>query len=81
MDTFERVSKMLAEQLSVDEDKITMDSNILDDFEADSLDIVDMVMNLEDEFGAEIPDEDVENLRTVGDVVRYIEENLSGAED
>ena len=47
----------------------------MEDFEADSLDIVDMVMSLEDEFGVEIPDEEVENLRTVGDVVRYVEEN------
>ncbi len=81
MDTFEKISAMLAEQLSIDEDKITMESDILDDFDADSLDIVDMIMNLEDEFGVEVPDEEVENLRTVGDVVRYIDENSSGSED
>ena len=52
-----------------------MDSDILEDFEADSLDVVDMVMSLEDEFGVEVPDEAVEGLKTVGDVVRYIEEN------
>ena len=75
MDTFERIRELLAEQLDIDEEKITMDSNILEDFEADSLDVVDMVMSLEDEFGIEIPDEQVENLRTVGDVVRYVEEN------
>lgn len=80
MDTFEKISALLAEQLSIDEDKITMESDILDDFDADSLDIVDMIMNLEDEFGVEVPDEEVENLRTVGDVVRYIDEN-SGSED
>ena len=81
MDTFEKISQLLAEQLSIDEEKITMESDILDDFDADSLDIVDMVMNLEDEFGVEVPDEEVENLRTVGDVVRYIEENGAGSED
>ena len=75
MDTFERIRELLAEQLDIDEEKITMDSNILEDFEADSLDVVDMVMSLEDEFGVEIPDEEIENLYTVGDVVRYVEDN------
>lgn len=75
MDTFERIRELLAEQLDIDEDKITMDSDILEDFEADSLDVVDMVMTLEDEFGIEVPDEQIENFHTVGDVVRYVEEN------
>lgn len=75
MDVFERIRSLLAEQLDLEEDSITMESNILEDFEADSLDVVDMVMSLEDEFGVEIPDEEVENLHTVGDVVRYVEEN------
>ena len=75
MDTFDRIRELLAEQLDIDEEKITMDSNILEDFEADSLDVVDMVMSLEDEFGVEIPDEEIENLHTVGDVVRYVEDN------
>lgn len=75
MDTFERIRELLAEQLDIDEEKITMDSNILEDFEADSLDVVDMVMTLEDEFGVEVPDEQIENFHTVGDVVRYVEEN------
>ena len=72
MDVFERIRAMLAEQLDIEEDKITMESDILEDFEADSLDVVDMVMTLEDEFGIEIPDEEIENLHTVGDVVRYV---------
>ena len=72
---FERVRTMLAEQLEIDEDRITMDSNIMEDFDADSLDVVDMVMSLEDEFGIEVPDEEVEKLRTVGDVVRFIDAN------
>lgn len=75
MDTFRRIRELLAEQLDIDEDKITMDSDILEDFEADSLDVVDMVMTLEDEFGVEVPDEQIENFHTVGDVVRYVEEN------
>ena len=75
MDTFERIRELLAEQLDIDEDKITMDSDILEDFEADSLDVVDMVMTLEDEFGVEVPDEQIENFHTVGDVVRFVEEN------
>ena len=72
---FEKIRAILAEQLDIDEDRITMDSNIMEDFDADSLDLVDMVMSLEDEFGIEVPDEDVEKFHTVGDVVRFIEAN------
>ena len=72
---FERIRDLLAEQLDIEPSTITMDSDIMEDFDADSLDIVDMVMTLEDEFEVEGPDEVVENLRTVGDVVRFIEEN------
>ena len=68
MDTFEKIRALLAEQLDIDPAKITMDSDIMGDFEADSLDIVDMVMTLEDEFGIEVPDDAIENLRTVGEV-------------
>ena len=72
---FERVRAVMSNQLDVDEDRITMESDIAEDFDADSLDLVDLVMSLEDEFGIEVPDEQVENFRTVGDVVRYIEDN------
>ncbi len=72
---FEKVREILCDQLDLEEDKVTMDSDIVEDFEADSLDVVDLVMSLEDEFGIEIPDEEIENIKTVGDVVRYIEEN------
>ena len=72
MDTFEKIRALLAEQLDVDPAKITMDSDIMSDFEADSLDIVDMVMTLEDEFGIEVPDDAIESLRTVGDVVKVV---------
>ena len=57
MDTFEKIRALLAEQLDIDPAKITMESDIMSDFEADSLDIVDMVMTLEDEFGIEVPDD------------------------
>lgn len=74
---FDRVRDILAEQLDISEDSITSDSSIVDDLGADSLDIVDLVMSLEDEFDTEIPDEAIENIKTVGDIVRYIEENLA----
>lgn len=72
---FEKIRAILAEQLDIDEDRITMDSNLAEDFDADSLDVVDVVMSLEDEFGIEVPDEAIEELHTVGDVVRFVEEN------
>ena len=73
---FDKVKEILCDQLDVDEDVVTMDASIVDDLGADSLDVVDLVMSLEDEFGTEIPDEEVENIRTVGDIVKYLENNL-----
>ena len=70
---FEKVREILCDQLDIEEDKVTMSSNIIDDLGADSLDVVDLVMSLEEEFDAEIPDEDVEKFKTVGDVVKFIE--------
>ena len=64
----------LADQLEVEPEKITPDSDIVNDFGADSLDVIDMITTLSDEFGVEIPDEDIENFHTVGDVVNYLEE-------
>ena len=72
---FERIREIICDQLDLEEDKVTMDSDIMEDFEADCLDVVDLVMSIEDEFGLEVPDDQIENFRTVGDVVRYIEEN------
>ena len=72
---FERIREIICDQLDLEEDKVTMDSDIMEDFEADSLDVVDLVMSIEDQFGLEVPDDQIENFRTVGDVVRYIEEN------
>lgn len=73
---FEKVREILCDQLDLEEEKVTMDSDIIEDFEADSLDVVDLVMSLEDEFGIEMPDEEVENVHTVGDIVRYIEDRV-----
>lgn len=70
---FEKVKEMLCEQLDVEEDKVTLEASIVDDLGADSLDVVDMIMSLEEEFDIEIPDEDVEGIKTVGDMVKYIE--------
>lgn len=71
----EKMKELIAEALGIDEEKITEDSSFKDDLGADSLDLFELVMNLEDEYGIEIPSEDLENLATVGDVIRYIEEH------
>ena len=71
---FEKVCAILAEALSADPDEITMETLIMEDLDADSLDVVDIAMSLEDEFGIEFPDEDLEKVRSVGDVVKYLEE-------
>lgn len=73
---FEKVKEILCEQLDVEEEKVTLESSIVDDLGADSLDVVDLVMSLEEEFDVEIPDEDVENMKTVGDIVKYIEKKM-----
>ena len=73
---FEKVKTILCEQLDIEEDTVTMESNIIDDLGADSLDVVDLVMSLEEEFDIEIPDEEVENIKAVGDIVKYIEANI-----
>ena len=75
-EVFDRIREYLADQLDVDPDKITPDSDIVEDFGADSLDVVDMITTLSDEFGVEIPDEEIENFNTVGDVVQYVEDRL-----
>ena len=72
---FEKIRSIIAEQLDLDEETITMDSDCVEDLGADSLDMVDLVMTFEDEFEIEVPDEAVEKVKTVGDIVRYIEEN------
>ena len=71
----EKVIKIVVEQLGVSEDQVTPEAKFIEDLGADSLDAVDMLMSLEDEFDVEIPDEEIENIRTVGDLVSYIEEH------
>lgn len=77
MDIFEQVKKILCDQLDLEEEQVNEDSEVIDDLGADSLDIVDLVMTLEEEFDTEIPDEDIENLKTVGDIVKYIEDRIA----
>lgn len=72
---FEAVQKILVDQLGVDEDLISMESNFIDDLNADSLDIVELVMAMEQEFNISIPDEEAERIKTVGDAVEFIKNN------
>lgn len=74
MSEFERVKKIVVEQLGVEPDEVQMSSTFVDDLGADSLDIVELIMAFEEEFSIEIPDEKAEKIKTVEDVVKYIEE-------
>jgi len=73
---FESVQNILVEQLGVDADIITMESNFIDDLNADSLDIVELVMAMEQEFGISIPDEEAERIKSVGDAVEFIKASV-----
>lgn len=77
MPTFDRVKKVVVEQLDVSEDEVTPEASFVDDLGADSLDVVELVMGLEEEFDIEIPDEDAEKITTVADAVKYIEEKTT----
>lgn len=72
----EKVREILCDQLDVEEAQVTMEASITDDLGADSLDVVDLVMSIEEEFDLEFPDEEVENIKTVGDIVKYIESKI-----
>lgn len=72
----EKVKAILSEQFDAEEDSITADTNIAEDLGADSLDVVDLLMSIEDEFEIEIPDEEVDNIKTVGELVKYIEDHV-----
>jgi acyl carrier protein len=78
-DTLERVKGIIVEMLGVDEDKVTMDARFREDLEADSLDLVELIMAFEDEFGGEISDEEAQNITTVGEAVRYLDAQSSKA--
>lgn len=73
---FEKIKTILAEQLDISEDIITLDSLIVEDLGADSLDAIDIVMSVEDEFGIEVPDEVVEQMESVNNIVTFIENNI-----
>ncbi|WP_026370841.1 acyl carrier protein [Kallotenue papyrolyticum] len=68
----ERLRKLIAEQLGVDESRVVPEASFTEDLEADSLDLVELIMSLEEEFGVEIPDEDAEKITTVGDAINYL---------
>ena len=73
---FDKIKDIIVEQLDVEEDALTMEASITEDLGADSLDVVDLVMSIEECFDVEIPDEEVENIKTVGDIVKYIENKV-----
>lgn len=74
-DTFERVKRIIVEQLGVPDSSVTPEATFRDDLEADSLDLVELIMAFEEEFGGEISDEEAQKITTVGEAVRYLEEN------
>ena len=74
--SFEKIKGIIVEQLSVDESSVTTDTSLMKDLEADSLDAVEIIMAIEDEFDIEIPDEDAEKFQNVGDIVKYVEEKI-----
>jgi len=75
--TYERLKKIVVEQLGVDEEEAKPEASFVDDLNADSLDLVELIMSLEEEFGTEISDEDAEKIRTVQDAVDYIDEHAA----
>ena len=74
---FEKVRDIIAEQFDVDTDEVNAETSIIDDLGADSLDVVDLISSVEDEFDVQIPDEKVEGIKTVGDIVAFIESTTS----
>jgi len=74
--TFEQVKEIIVELLGVDESKVTMDARFREDLEADSLDLVELIMAFEDKFGGEISDEDAQKITTVGEAVNYLETHM-----
>ena len=75
MSTFERVQKIICEQLEIDRHLVTEDASISGDLGADSLDLVDLAMSIEEEFNIEVPDDALDNVRTVSDIVKFIDDN------
>lgn len=75
--TFEKIKEIIMEQLSVEESQVNTDTSLMKDLEADSLDAVEIIMAIEDEFDIEVPDEDAEKFQCVGDIVKYVEEKTN----
>lgn len=73
---FEKIAEVISSELGVDREKLTMETNFKEDLEADSLDLFQVIMSLETEFGIEIPNEDAESIKTIGDAVKYVESKL-----
>ena len=73
---FEKIRDIIVEQLGIDQDEITMETSITKDLDADSLDAVEIIMAIEDEFDIEIPDEDAEQFQLIGNLVKYVEDNI-----
>lgn len=72
---FEKVAELVAEQLGISKDSVKMESNILEDLGADSLDVIEMLMTLEEEYGISIPDEKISQIKTIGEIVALIEDS------
>ncbi|HHX14475.1 MAG TPA: acyl carrier protein [Clostridiales bacterium] len=74
---FEKIREIIVEQLGAEEDEITMNTHLMKDLEADSLDAVEIIMAIEDEFDIEVADEDAEKFQTISDIVKYVEDNVA----
>ena len=74
--TFDKIKEIILEQLRAEDAAVTMETHLMKDLEADSLDAVEIIMAIEDEFDIEVPDEEAEKFQTVGDIVRYVEERI-----
>jgi len=72
---FEKIRGIICDQLDLEESVVTMESNLMDDLGADSLDLIDLVMSIEDEFDIEVPDSAIENIKTIADAVKFIEDH------
>ena len=77
---FEKIRDIIVDQLKLEETMVTMDTNLMKDLEADSLDAIEIIMGIEEEFDLEIPDEEAETFQLVGDLVKYVEENAEDIE-
>ena len=73
---FEKIKEIIAEKIQVDEDKITLETSLMKDLEADSLDAVEIIMGIEEEFDIEVPDEAAEGFQNIGDIVKYVESKV-----